>query len=199
MILAGVEVRRFGLEAEVAALCRRLDVPVVATFMSRGLFVGMDVPLRGTFMGVAGDPALTRLVEGADALFMPGVIVSDTNFGVSRKQVDIRHAMLACDGRVSIGYEQFPDLPLPVLIRSLNEKCKKAVTGTYTGRNSYPRGLIADDAPVTPTDIATAAPCPVTWKDSDRNRCRVWGNLRTIIYSEPVTVRISLFLPAASC
>jgi indolepyruvate decarboxylase len=52
--MAGVEVRRYGLEAQVAQLARRLGVPVVTSFMGRGLLADHGVPLHGTYMGVAG-------------------------------------------------------------------------------------------------------------------------------------------------
>ncbi|MDX6748617.1 thiamine pyrophosphate-binding protein [Geminicoccaceae bacterium 1502E] len=83
VLMVDVEVRRFGLEACVAELARRLAVPVVTTFMGRGLLAGADAPLAGTYLGVAGEPALTDLVEGSDALVLLGVILCDTNFGVS--------------------------------------------------------------------------------------------------------------------
>jgi hypothetical protein len=40
VIVVDVEVRRYGLEAKVAALARRLGAPVVTTFMGRGLLSG---------------------------------------------------------------------------------------------------------------------------------------------------------------
>ena len=39
--------------------------------------------LLGTYMGVAGPPEITRLVEESDGLFLLGEIVCDTNFAVS--------------------------------------------------------------------------------------------------------------------
>ena len=52
VLMAGVEVRRYGLEAQVAQLARRLGVPVVTSFMGRGLLADQEVPLLGTYMGV---------------------------------------------------------------------------------------------------------------------------------------------------
>ncbi|HEY4998307.1 MAG TPA: thiamine pyrophosphate-binding protein, partial [Usitatibacter sp.] len=87
VLMAGVEVRRFGIAREVAELARQLHISVVTSFMGRGVFTGADVALAGTYLGVAGDPAVSALVEESDALFLLGVIVSDTNFGVSAERV----------------------------------------------------------------------------------------------------------------
>ena len=37
VLVVDVEVRRFGIEARVAELARRLQLPVLTTFMGRGL------------------------------------------------------------------------------------------------------------------------------------------------------------------
>ncbi|MFO1071326.1 MAG: hypothetical protein U1E17_01175 [Geminicoccaceae bacterium] len=66
--------RRYGLEAKVAEPTRRLSIPVVTTFKGRGLLTGTGAPLAGTYLGVAGDPAVTTLVEESDGLLLLGVI-----------------------------------------------------------------------------------------------------------------------------
>lgn len=155
VLVVDVEIRRFGLEAEVTQLCRKLGIPVVTTFMGRGLLAGQRVPFRGTYMGVAGDPEVTELVENSDCLLALGVIVSDTNFGVSDKRIDLRRSILACDGQVTLGYHTYADIPLPALVESLNKRLHK-------GRNyaapeiNYPRGLKANADLITPNAIATA-------------------------------------------
>ena len=68
MLLVDAEIRRFGVEAEVAELAERLGIPVVTTFMGRGLLADAPNPPIGTYIGVAGQPDITRLVEGSDAL-----------------------------------------------------------------------------------------------------------------------------------
>jgi indolepyruvate decarboxylase len=155
VLLVGVEVRRFDLEDAVAALARKLGVPVVTTFMGRGLLSEADVPLRGTYLGVAGDPEVTDLVEKSDALVMLGVITSDNNFGISQRQINLRSSILACDGAVSMGYHTYPDLPLRDLIPALEAAVARR-PATTRSQFAYPKSLKADDAPVTPLDIARA-------------------------------------------
>ena len=93
MLMVGVEVRRYALEAKVAELARRLALPVVTSFMGRGLLVDTGAALRGSYLGLAGDPRLSAEVEESDALVLLGVIVSDTNFAVSARRIDMRHAI----------------------------------------------------------------------------------------------------------
>lgn len=122
MLMVGVEVRRYGLEEKAAELARRLSLPVVTTFMGRGLLVDQGVPLRGTYLGLAGDPALSSEVETSDGLLLLGVIVSDTNFAVSAQRIDMRHALQALEGRVVMGHHIYPDVRLSSLLDALLER-----------------------------------------------------------------------------
>lgn len=156
VLMAGVEVRRFGLEKRVAELSRRLGLPVVTSFMGRGLLADADVPLVGTYMGGAGLPEVTQLVENSDGLFLLGVIVCDTNFAVSEKKIDLRKTIQALNGQVTMAYHTYPQIPLAALVDRLLERIGSAEKPFAIKRHAFPRGLIADAASITPTDIATA-------------------------------------------
>ncbi len=156
VLMAGVEVRRFALEAKVAELARRLGLPVVTSFMGRGLLADADAPLVGTYMGVAGLPEVTQLIESSDGLFLLGVIVCDTNFAVSEKAIDLRKAIQALDGRVVIGYHTYAQIPLAALVDRLLARIP-AVENTFDVKHQpFPRGLVADTTTISPNDIATA-------------------------------------------
>ncbi|HRQ79574.1 MAG TPA: thiamine pyrophosphate-binding protein, partial [Azospirillaceae bacterium] len=121
-LLVCAEVRRYGLEDKVAELARRLAVPVVTTFMGRGLLSGTATPPLGVYLGVAGDEGVTRLVEESDGLLMLGAILCDTNFSISKRKIDMRRAVHAADRRVSIGWRHYDDLPLDRLVDALLER-----------------------------------------------------------------------------
>ena len=156
VLMAGVEVRRYGLETKVAELSRRLGIPVVTSFMGRGLLAEQDAPLVGTYMGVAGFPEVTQLVESSDGLFLLGEIICDTNFAVSETKIDMRKTIQALDGRVTIGYHSYADLPLAALVQRMLDRTGKAEKVFDVKRQVFPYNLAADDATITPTDIATA-------------------------------------------
>lgn len=156
VLMVGVEVRRYALERKVAELARRLGLPVVTSFMGRGLLVGEDAPLAGTYLGVAGEPEVTRMVEESDALFLLGVILSDTNFGVSRRKIDLRRTIQALDRRVVLGYHLYPEIPLDALVDALLARVPAARRRFDVARAEHPRGLVADGAPIAPQDIARA-------------------------------------------
>ena len=177
-IVVDVGVRRYGVEDKAAALATRLGIPVVSTFTGRGLLSGHAEVARGTYMGAAGQPAVTRLVEGSDGLLLLGVILSDTNFAVSERKIDLRRAMLAIDREVRVGHHVYPDIPLDRLMDALLEQAGSRQAAVPCGfpPESFPHGLVADDAPIAPSDIAAAlndlfrahAPAPIA---SDMGDC----------------------------
>jgi indolepyruvate decarboxylase len=158
VIMVDVEIRRYGVEKRVAALARKLGIPVVTTFMGRGLMEDAPDVVAGTYLGAAGDPGLTRLVEQADALLLLGVILSDTNFALSHRRLDPRRTVLAIDRQVRVGHHVYPDLPLEDLIGALVARApKQPLRKPGAGKPAkYPRGLKADGAPAMPSDIACA-------------------------------------------
>jgi len=159
MLMVGVEVRRYTLESKVAELAGRLAIPVVTSFMGRGLLTGTGIPLRGTYLGLAGDAALAVDVEGSDGLLLLGVIVSDTNFAVSGQRIDLRFAIQALGGRVAMGHHVYPDVPLSRLIDALLERVPlPAASRPHAAGNTLPRRECppVDDTPAAPADVADA-------------------------------------------
>jgi indolepyruvate decarboxylase len=156
VLMAGVEVRRYGLEDKVAALSRRLGLPVVTSFMGRGLLSDQDAPLVGTYMGVAGFPEVTQLVESSDGLFLLGEIICDTNFAVSETKIDMRKTIQALNGQVNIGYHTYANLPLASVVNCMLERVPTTDKPFSVTPQRFPMGLPQDDQSITPTDIATA-------------------------------------------
>ncbi len=157
VLMVDVEVRRYGIEAKVAELARRLGLPVVTTFMGRGLLAQSETPPLGTYLGIAGDETITHLVEESDALLLMGVILSDTNFGVSRRTIDLRRTIQALDRQVSLGYHVYLNIPIAAFVDALLARANQtAAPPAHARPRAYPTGLKADGQPIHPTDIACA-------------------------------------------
>ena len=158
-ILIDVEIRRYNLEQRVAVLARKLGIPVVTTFMGRGLLAEAPDVVSGTYFGAAGDPAITSLVEDADSLLLLGVIFSDTNFALSQRRLDPRRTIRAFDRAVQVGHHGYANIPLDDLIDALIARARPPAVPTDRTKPTsvtYRRGLAADDAPIAPSDVAVA-------------------------------------------
>lgn len=177
VMMVGVEVRRFGIEAQVAELARKLGIPVATSFMGRGLLAGRNVPFVGTYLGPAGQKEVRETVEGSDCLLMLGPILCDTNFGISGGKIDMRHAVHAFDGQVRVGLHYYPEVPLTEFVDALlAEATPLASHNTAQAASDEIGDLEPDDEPLHPMDIARAVnglfdrhgPMPMT---SDMGDC----------------------------
>jgi indolepyruvate decarboxylase len=156
VIVVDIEIRRYGIEKRITALANKLNVPVVTTFMGRGLLEGSDA-LLGTYFGPAGAADVSAVVDKADLALLLGVIPSDTNFALSQQTIAPRNSVLALDRAVRIGHHTYANVPLDDLVAALLKKARphggkrRAVKGVR-----YARGMPADGKPIMPSDIATA-------------------------------------------
>jgi indolepyruvate decarboxylase len=66
------------------------------------------------------------MVEHSDGLLLLGVIVSDTNFAVSARRIDMRHTIQALCGRVVMGHHVYPEIPLAALVDALLQRVPSA-------------------------------------------------------------------------
>ncbi len=163
VLVVDVEVRRFGIEARVAELARRLQLPVLTTFMGRGLLaddgVHSGVQLHGTYLGVAGAPETSALLDDSDLPVMLGAILSDNNFGVSAQRMDFRRALIAAHREARVGHHLYQNIPLAALVEALLERAPAAgqrAAHAAPPKLEYPTGLVADDAPVCAADLSRA-------------------------------------------
>jgi len=162
VLVLDVEIRRFGIEDKVAELARRLQIPVLTTFMGRGLLAGdalrRGVQLRGTYLGVAGDAETTALLDESDLPVMLGAILSDVNFGVSAERMDFRRALIAAHREVRVGHHLYQNIPLAALVDALLERVPQAapVPAAAPAMPAPPTGLVADDTPLCAGDLSRA-------------------------------------------
>lgn len=157
VIMVDAEVCRYDCEAAMAAVVRRLGIPVVTTFMGRGVLGTHGLPSLDTYLGAASRPEVRDQVEGADFLLMFGVIPSDTNFAEPRERLGLRSACHVLGREVRIGHHRYDAIPLPDLLAALLDRlADQPEQGVPHGTPDYPVGLAEDSTPVTPSDIACA-------------------------------------------
>lgn len=118
LFLLDLEVRRFGLEADVASIASTLGAPVLTTLSGRGLLAGSGL-VHGTWHGNASDNATAGLFDLADLIVALGVIRSDTNLAGATFAPDLDpRIILANDGEVAMGGVT-SRVPLAEFVRSL--------------------------------------------------------------------------------
>ncbi|MBL9097423.1 MAG: indolepyruvate/phenylpyruvate decarboxylase [Alphaproteobacteria bacterium] len=157
VLMIGIEVKRFGLEWEVSRLADLVNIPVVSSFLGRGVASAGPARIAGTYLGVAGSPELSAMVESSDALILLGVVLSDTDFGVPANRLDLRKAIHAAGGQVRIGHHIYPELPLADLVAALARHAPakgEGLAGAPAIQAAAPRLFVANDGVMHPSDVS---------------------------------------------
>ena len=82
VILADVEIHRFGLQKELLRLIQKSNIPAAATIMGKSV-IGENYPFYlGVYAGALGRDEVRRYVEQSDCLLMLGAFMTDINLGV---------------------------------------------------------------------------------------------------------------------
>jgi indolepyruvate decarboxylase len=119
VILADIELQRFGLQDELMRLVEGSNIPVAATILSKSV-VREDHPLYlGVYEGAMGRQEVTDYVEGSDCLIMLGVFMTDVNLGIFTAQLDPARIISATSERLSIRYHSYDGITLADFLPAL--------------------------------------------------------------------------------
>ncbi|MCU0873895.1 MAG: thiamine pyrophosphate-binding protein [Pirellulaceae bacterium] len=119
VILAGVEVHRFGLQEALVQLVERARIPVAATLLGKSV-ISEDHPLYlGVYEGAMGHAEVQRYVETADCVLMLGCFMTDINLGIYTANLEPSRTIYATSERTSIRRHQFGEVPLSSFLQGL--------------------------------------------------------------------------------
>ncbi|MGO8678157.1 MAG: alpha-keto acid decarboxylase family protein [Limisphaerales bacterium] len=110
VILADVEVHRFGLQERVLSLVEKTGIPVAATMLGKSA-IGEQHPLYlGVYEGAMGRDDVRRYVESSDCVLFLGAFMTDINLGVYTARLDPLRSIYANSEKLSIGYHTYPEV-----------------------------------------------------------------------------------------
>src|SRR5438034_9380193 len=88
VILADVEVHRFGLQNALLRLAEKSDIPVAATIMGKSVIGEQHSFYMGVYEGAMGRDDVRRYVESSDCVIMLGAFMTDINLGIYTERLD---------------------------------------------------------------------------------------------------------------
>ncbi|MBD0359708.1 MAG: alpha-keto acid decarboxylase family protein, partial [Nitrososphaeraceae archaeon] len=121
IIIAGVEIHRFGLQGILLQLIDKTNIPVVATVLSKSV-VSEDHPYYlGVYEGAMGYESVRKHVESSDCLILLGALMTDINFGISPTPIEQSRSIYVTSEKLSIKYHIFENVPLQEFLNGLIE------------------------------------------------------------------------------
>ena len=88
VVLAGIELHRFGLQADLLALLEREGWPFATSLSAKSLLNERHPLCLGLYEGAAGPAAVREQVEGSDGLLILGMPLQDLDTGIFTMQLN---------------------------------------------------------------------------------------------------------------
>ncbi|MGP0065352.1 MAG: alpha-keto acid decarboxylase family protein [Isosphaeraceae bacterium] len=146
MILADVEIHRFGLQGDLLALAESTGMPIATTILGKSVISEAHPLFAGVYEGAMGRAEVTELVESADCLLMLGCFLTDINLGIFTAKLDPSKCIDATSEDLRIRHHHYRDVRLDDFIRGLIAR-RPEVVRIPVPKRSNPFEGTADAAP----------------------------------------------------
>ncbi len=169
-ILADVEVHRFGLQDELAALSEETGLPIATTILGKSVISEANPRFVGVYEGAIGRDEVTEFVERSDCLLMLGCFLSDINLGIFTANLDPSRCINATSEDLQIRHHHYQNVRLDDFIRGLRARSLR-LRGTPVPRRPEP-------------DPSTAGPYP----DAPMTSARLFQRLNRLVSDEMIVI-----------
>jgi len=155
VIIAGIELHRWGLQADAVALAEKAGIPIAATMLSKSVVSEVHPLYVGLYEGALGRREVTEFVEQSDCLILLGVILTDIDLGIFTAKLDAATSIYAASDDLRISHHHYHDVLLEDFIRGL------AAVAPQAASRPLPPGpaaalepwVLRPDAPMTTTRL----------------------------------------------
>jgi indolepyruvate decarboxylase len=142
VILAGVELHRYGVTDLAIKLAEKLNIPIAADLLSKSA-VRENHPL---YLGVYGgamssDEHVRAYVESSDCVLMLGTFITDMNMGIYTAKLDRKHTVLATTESVKIGFHRYDEVDFEDYLRGVLKTTNKRKKFRHPNPHSDPKPL----------------------------------------------------------
>jgi TPP-dependent 2-oxoacid decarboxylase len=119
VVVAGVEIQRFGLQNYLLEFLNKTSIPVVSTPLSKSVLSENHPMYLGVYEGAVGYQNVRQYVEQSDCVLILGSFITDFDFGNSPTPVDQEKTINAMSSKIYIKYHNFDNIPLKEYLKNL--------------------------------------------------------------------------------
>jgi indolepyruvate decarboxylase len=110
VILADVEVHRFGLQDQVVELTEKTGIPVAATVLGKSVIGEANPSYLGIYEGAMGRDDVRQYVESSDCVILLGAFMTDINLGIYTAHLDPARCIYTTSEKLSIRYHSYEEV-----------------------------------------------------------------------------------------
>jgi indolepyruvate decarboxylase len=149
VIIAGVELHRFGLQDAFNQLLEKTNIPFATMLLGKSVVSEQHPQYIGLYIGAFGKEDVREYVESSDCLILLGAFRCELNLGAFTAHLDQGCSIDAVTEKTSIRYHTYEDVYLPDFLKSLLEADINRRTLVDTPHPESPSTFQPTDKPIT--------------------------------------------------
>ena len=154
VILAGVELHRFGLTDLAVKFAERFNIPIAADLLSKSTVAENHPLYLGVYGGaMSSDMVVREYVESSDCVLMLGTFMTDMNLGIFTAKLDRARSILATSESIKVRYHQYADVEFRDYLAALARSTLKSKRFKHPNPHAAPKPLAKDEL-TKPLDMA---------------------------------------------
>ncbi len=120
VILAGVELHRYGLTDLAVKFAEKFNIPIAADLLSKSAVAENHPLYLGVYGGaMSSDIHVREYVEASDCVLMLGTFITDMNLGIYTAKLERSHTILATTESIKAGYHKYEDVEFADYLKAL--------------------------------------------------------------------------------
>ncbi|MBX9691946.1 MAG: hypothetical protein K2Z81_06145, partial [Cyanobacteria bacterium] len=130
VVLAGVEVRRFGLKDKLVALVEAFNLPVVTSILGKATFPESHPNFIGNYFGQFGNPRVREFVENSDCILSLGTVLTEMETAGYTAKLPTGSLIQATAREISVGYHTYSNVTLKSVVEELLSRATSKLDAT---------------------------------------------------------------------
>jgi indolepyruvate decarboxylase len=118
IIVAGVDLSRYGLEEQLLAFAEASSIPIITLMMGKGIIEETHPLFAGVYHGEWGSQATAKFVEESDCIIMLGLVLSDLDQCIYGN-MGTEQSIVVAKGQVVIRHRQYHNVVLGDFLHTL--------------------------------------------------------------------------------
>ncbi|MDQ3440008.1 MAG: thiamine pyrophosphate-binding protein, partial [Planctomycetota bacterium] len=149
VLLAGVELHRFGLTDLAIKLAESLNIPIAADLLSKSAVAENHPLYLGVYGGaMSSDPHVRSYVEIADCVLMLGTFITDMNMGIYTAKLERNRTILATTESIKVRHHTYEDVLFEDYLRGVARGVSKLSRKKFKHPNPH-----TDPAPLRKSEL----------------------------------------------
>jgi indolepyruvate decarboxylase len=129
VIIAGVEIHRFGLQDKLLQLLDKTNIPLATTILGKSVISETHPLCMGVYEGAMGREAVRKYAESSDSMILLGTFMTDVNLGIYTANINRAHSICATSEGIAIRHHTYEDIGIHDFMDGLlNEGIKRRKT-----------------------------------------------------------------------